>query len=1016
MGICELGANILKVLIRILITLFLTVFGAVFLLQLPTTKKQIKRWIKVAAYEQGIELQIEKLDGNLPFEWTLKGVSLHYQHQHVEIGQLKMRLATLPLFKKRLEISHLKIERGSYGGIPFEGHASGSFELKKNPTLTLSHLLLEGEDLFVRLEATMEKDLSTLEGNLAFQVPDLAIFSPKLSSGLSMGIAQISGGTAHIECFAEELLVSDYPFAKTSLTIDAKKKDSQWAGRALIASGHEEIPLDGTIDFQFSPEHTLLSIQDFVLNGPDMKCFGKMEIDPTLKCLEGVVYAQILDMRPLRPLLPDSYLKGRLGAKIEFQSFSTFQDVNCQLELEEISCYDHGCKALTVETHFYDLFGDLRGEFSIEGKDAKIDQVSLEDFDLKSTFEPNASPFEFSVRGNWRDPLKVKGKGSWQKRGNGIYLNLKDFHGQAFHFPFTLKEAFSVEWSDAHLKTSNISMDVGRGSLSSRIDLSDTTSLIKFKANTFPLELVPLKHSHLSLSGFADLDIDLLAWENQLQGNCNLALKRALCYSGDSDDPLVTKGSIQVHLQNNKAQIFGDLKVKDDQFIELSGTVPIRYTHFPFRISIDPDQTLNGQLIAEGNIENLLNFINVGHHRIEGFLSTKLNISQTWNAPCFQGEIHIQDGLYENYYTGTHLKQIDASAKIQEKTIEITSLSATDGNKGAATATGSIRLSQVDGFPFLIDAKISDLETVSFDTITGRFTGEITISGDQTGSKAKGNLTVSEATFRIPDSLPSTLPELPITFLNPPEIIERSAISSPSASPMQLDLNLDVPAKAFVEGRGMHSELQGKLHITGTYTDIVAKGRLQLISGEYIFSGKVFDLTSGELIFQDKPTPSAYISLSGNCDLPDVNVTIALRGPLSSPKLTFNSSPQLSTSSLLSQILFNKDVSEINAAQALQLAQTVISLSGNSAPDILEKIRKTLGIDRLTIVTSENDPGKISLQIGKYLMRGVLLTLSQGAESRNVSVEVDLKKGLRLQAEVDESQQGKFSLKWHHHY
>ena len=91
-------------------------------------------------------------------------------------------------------------------------------------------------------------------------------------------------------------------------------------------------------------------------------------------------------------------------------------------------------------------------------------------------------------------------------------------------------------------------------------------------------------------------------------------------------------------------------------------------------------------------------------------------------------------------------------------------------------------------------------------------------------------------------------------------------------------------------------------------------------------------------------------------------------------------------------------------------------MSGNSTPDILEIIRKSLGIDRLTLITSENDPGKISLQIGKYLMRGVLLTLSQGAETRNVTVEVDLKQGITFQAEVNEDQQGKFSLKWHHHY
>ena len=331
------------------------------------------------------------------------------------------------------------------------------------------------------------------------------------------------------------------------------------------------------------------------------------------------------------------------------------------------------------------------------------------------------------------------------------------------------------------------------------------------------------------------------------------------------------------------------------------------------------------------------------------------------------------------------------------------------------TAEGFILLNPLEKFPFTVTAELDELDTISFDTIAGNFSGQITISGDQSGATAKGKLKVAEVRFRIPDELPSVLPELPIQFINPPEAIERQP-HIPSVSPLKLDLELDVPRSAYIEGRGLNAELKGNLNISGTYTDIIAKGKLQLVNGDYIFSGKIFDLTQGELIFNDKPTPSAYISLIGECELPDVNVNVILRGPLSKPKLTFQSSPQLSTSSLLAQILFNKDISEISAVQALQLAQTVISLSGSSAPDILGKIRKTLGIDRLTLVTSENDPGKISLQIGKYLMRGVLLTLSQGAESRNVSVEVDLKKGIKFQAEVNEGQQGKFSLKWHHHY
>ncbi len=378
--------------------------------------------------------------------------------------------------------------------------------------------------------------------------------------------------------------------------------------------------------------------------------------------------------------------------------------------------------------------------------------------------------------------------------------------------------------------------------------------------------------------------------------------------------------------------------------------------------------------------------------------------------------INDQDGLYENYDTGTQLKEIYAKGRMSQQTLYLERLTAQDDRGGHVSALGTVQLKPKEDYPFSITATLREVDTISFDTISGKFSGNVTFSGNRHSVTASGNLVVDKATFRIPDQLPTVLPKLPITFVNPPESLERNEAIVHTSSPLLLDLEIDAPGNTFIEGRGISAELKGKLHVTGTYSDIAASGSLQLVTGEYPISGKMFNLTQGELIFRDKPTPTAYISLSGSCDLPDVTVTAMLRGPLTEPKLTFNSSPQLSTSSILSQILFGKDISEISAVQALQVAQTVISMSGNSTPDILEIIRKSLGIDRLTLITSENDPGKISLQIGKYLMRGVLLTLSQGAETRNVTVEVDLKQGITFQAEVNEDQQGKFSLKWHHHY
>ena len=59
---------------------------------------------------------------------------------------------------------------------------------------------------------------------------------------------------------------------------------------------------------------------------------------------------------------------------------------------------------------------------------------------------------------------------------------------------------------------------------------------------------------------------------------------------------------------------------------------------------------------------------------------------------------------------------------------------------------------------------------------------------------------------------------------------------------------------------------------------------------------------------------------------------------------------------------------------------------------------------------------EIAVQIGKYLTRGILITLSQSATSSQVIVEVELPKGFIFQAETQEQEEGKFSLKWRKSY
>ncbi len=171
----------------------------------------------------------------------------------------------------------------------------------------------------------------------------------------------------------------------------------------------------------------------------------------------------------------------------------------------------------------------------------------------------------------------------------------------------------------------------------------------------------------------------------------------------------------------------------------------------------------------------------------------------------------------------------------------------------------------------------------------------------------------------------------------------------------------------YLTGRGLEAELAGNLHVTGRNLAIEPKGTLRLIKGKFHFGGKEFLLTQGDISFSEN---SSHLNLTATLNLADITVYALLRGPLQSPVLTFQSTPTLPTSSILARILFNKDISELTAAQLLQLADAIVSLSGGAAPSVLESIRQSIGVDRLNIVSGESD--NIAVQVGKYLAKGVI--------------------------------------------
>jgi translocation and assembly module TamB len=318
-------------------------------------------------------------------------------------------------------------------------------------------------------------------------------------------------------------------------------------------------------------------------------------------------------------------------------------------------------------------------------------------------------------------------------------------------------------------------------------------------------------------------------------------------------------------------------------------------------------------------------------------------------------------------------------------------------------------------FPFAIDARMQDLNFLNFDIISSSFTGDLTITGNTDSSVVKGSVSIPEATINVAEALPTDVPELEVTYVNKPIHLEGSRSSASKAYPLNYDIDMTANDRVLVKGRGLNSEWKGSLHIAGKNAAVLANGNLTLLKGDFTFSGKKFLLTQGEIAFKDKPNPSAFIKISGTLQMSDVQVIALMQGPLESPSLTFQSIPHMPTSSILARILFNKDITEITAIQAIQIANVIVSMSGSSGPDVLEAIRRSIGVDSLKIIEKDGTD-EISVQVGWYLTHGVTISLAQSATSSDVIVEVDLKHGFIFQAETQNQEEGKFSLKWNKNY
>lgn len=447
-----------------------------------------------------------------------------------------------------------------------------------------------------------------------------------------------------------------------------------------------------------------------------------------------------------------------------------------------------------------------------------------------------------------------------------------------------------------------------------------------------------------------------------------------------------------------------------------SGIALDAYASCPVRaelmsVAVNPEASLSGRIGGYAELGILPTLLHLDDQAVAGKCDLDFNLSGTWMNPKLTGSAKVRRGRYENFRSGTTVESADVDAVAHGSVIELNA-TATDGETGKATGRGIVDL---DALTYVVNVDLAAFRLLRLDLIQGTANGPVQFGGDVTAASLMGTLTLDPATITLPRSTAKEAPVIGIREIN------ANATGHHTYSPeprFLIGMNLDVfiPARLTVKGRGLDSEWSGDLHFGGNHTLPAVSGKMNLLRGTFNFLDRVFDLTKGSLLLSGESPPNPFLDMLGETPVMDTLVQVHLNGPARTFRLSLTSIPSLPQDELLAMVLFGRSMREISPLQAVALAQAATEMTGVGASlDVLGAVKSRLGFQEVDVRKDDDD--NTSVRIGGYVGGKYYVRTQRSVSGQDrTKVEVLLTPKISVETEVGADSRQGAGINWKHDY
>ncbi|MFA3918594.1 translocation/assembly module TamB domain-containing protein [Ruegeria hyattellae] len=218
-----------------------------------------------------------------------------------------------------------------------------------------------------------------------------------------------------------------------------------------------------------------------------------------------------------------------------------------------------------------------------------------------------------------------------------------------------------------------------------------------------------------------------------------------------------------------------------------------------------------------------------------------------------------------------------------------------------------------------------------------------------------------------------------------------------SNSTTALNIDILVPNKMFVRGRGLSAELGGAINIGGTTASVSPSGQIELIRGNLDLLGRRLDLTKGIIALQGNLNP--YIEFESTTTTSDGQATLEISGPIDLPEVKVYSDPERPPEEALAMLLFGNRFSQLSPLVLAQMATSLAQLSG-AGGDATKGLRESTGLSNVDVGAEESGAGRFGA--GAYLSDELYTDFTVNTEGETeVNLNLDVTDSITLKGSVD---------------